>query len=358
MSFFSFNNIGIEGMAAAVPSNTVNIDDFSSAFGREAVEKFKLNVGVHKIRRALPGQTASDLGAVAAEDLFTKLNFDRTSIGILVFTSLSQDYLRPATSCVLQYRLGLEKKCAAFDVGMGCSGFTYGLQVASAMLQNSTEEWALLIISDTAGQLMFPRDKSTVMLIGDAGTAVILHKKKESSVRSLLGTDGAYYSAAIVPAGGFRNRDVSKESFVTEDGIERSNYHYLMNGMDIFSFATSEIPRAFNDFFAFTNTAIDDYDSLVLHQANKMIINRLRKKLKAENLEMPMSLDCFGNTSSASIPLSLCREYGNRNDGKRSIICCGFGTGLSYGIASFDIDLNKVFPVIETDEIFEDGLIV
>ena len=358
ISYYSFNNIEIAGIAAAVPTQKVNVDSFIPLFGEDTVEKFKTNVGVLGYHKSREGQTASDLGLCAAENLLSKLEFDRKRIGLLAFVSLSQDYFRPSTACVLQYRLKLDNSCTAFDIGLGCSGFAYGLQITSSMMQNSDVEWALMLCCDTASQVMYHKDKATAMLIGDAGTAILLHKTTEEyahSIHGLLGTEGEYYKACIVPAGSFRHRNVSKEEFIDENDLCRTNYHYLMSGIDVFSFAITTLPTAFKHFFELTKTQIDSYDSLILHQANKMIIQRLVKKLKC-NIDAPISLDRYGNTSSPSIPLALCDAYANENK-KRKILSCGFGTGLSYGITSFELDTGNVFPVVETDEVFEDGLI-
>lgn len=356
MSFFSFDNIEIAGIAAAVPKQEIRVDDFFHVFGEEIVERFKKNVGVHSFRRALNGQTAGDLGYSAAEELLDKLSFDKGKIGLLTFVSLSQDYFRPATACVLQYRLGLNSGCTAFDIGMGCSGFVYGLQVTSSIMQNSDIEWALMLCCESANQLMYPKDQSTAMLVGDAGTATLLHKTEEHHIRGLLGTDGKYYQAAIVPAGGFRHREVSKEEFISDEGICRTNYHYLMNGLDIFSYSMLDIPKAIGEFLHISGTEVNDYDSLLLHQANQMIVSRLARKLKYKAGDVPISLDRFGNTSSAAIPLTICDTYAEC-DFKRNLLCCGFGTGLSFGVTSFELDTSRVFPIIETEEIFEDGLI-
>ena len=356
MSYFSFDNIEIAGVSAAVPAQEITVDSFKQVFGEDIVERFKSNVGVKSFRRVLKDQTASDLGYVAAEDLLKKLSFDRRNIGLLTYVSLSQDYLRPATACVLQYRLGLESSCAAFDIGMGCSGFVYGLQVTSSVMQNSDIEWALMLCCESANQLMYPKDRSTAMLIGDAGTAILLHKAEGHCIRGLLGTDGKYYQAAVVPAGGFRHRDAPSGEFKNEEGICRTNYHYLMNGLDIFSYSVSDVPKAISEFLRLSDTDINDYQALLLHQANQIIISRLIRKLGYKSGDVPVSMDRFGNTSSAAIPLTVCSAYADCKL-KKKAIACGFGTGLSYGVTSFDLDTRNVFPIIETEETFDDGLI-
>ena len=129
-----------------------------------------------------------------------------------------------------------------------------------------------------------------------------------------------------------------------------------MNGLDIFSYSMSNIPKAIDEFLCLSNTVINDYDALLLHQANQIIISRLVNKLGYKKGCVPISLDKFGNTSSAAIPLTICDAF-SKCEGKKRIIACGFGTGLSYGVTSFELNFDKVFSIIETDEVFDDGLI-
>lgn len=278
MPYFRFNNIKIAGISSAVPTQVINVDSFIPLFGEEAISKFKKMTGVNEYRKTLDNQTSSDLGYVAANKLLEDKNIDRNTIGALLFISHSPDYRRPATACVLHKRLCMSKECAAFDISLGCSAFVYGLQIICSLMQNSNIDRALLITAETVSKMVYPKDRSTAMLFGDAGSAILIEKQEGSgTIQGLLRSDGNGYRAIIAPAGGFRNMHASNEVMMWPDGNERTLYNINMNGTDVFSFTISDVPLAIQDFFIHTSTTADDYDCFALHQANKLILKQLSK---------------------------------------------------------------------------------
>ncbi len=359
MPAFYFDNIRISCIASAVPLEKVFVDDFVTVFGEDVVRGFKLNTGVESFRRTSKFQTASDLGFVAAEKIIAEKHISKSDIGALVFVSHSVDYRRPATAAVLHKRLGLSKECAAFDVNLGCSAFVYGLQIVSSLMQCSDIRSALLITGETLTKLAYPRDKSVAMLFGDAGSAVLLEKQENAdTIRGILRTDGQGYKAIIAPAGGFRNMEAPKEPIVWDDGNERTLYNTYMNGSDVFGFTISDVPTAIRDFLRMTNTSVDEYDSFAFHQASTFILKRLSKKLAIPYEKMAICINKYGNTSAPSIPLALCDAFGAPNMSKQMLVMmCGFGVGLSWGIASARINVADVLPVVETGDCFMEGII-
>lgn len=358
MPFFKFKNIKISAVSSAVPTEVVKIDDFKKNFGDEAVDKFKAMTGINEYRRTKEHQTASDLGYVAAEDVITKKNLNRDDIGALVFIAHSTDYRRPATACVLHKRLQLSKECAAFDVSLGCSAFVYGVQIICSMMQSSDISKAILIVGETLTKMVNEQDRSTAMLFGDGASAILFEKtEEESEICALLRTDGNGYKAIIAPAGGFRNMNASDELITWADGNKRTLYNTNMNGTDVFSFTISDVPVAIKDFMKKTDTTVDDYDCFAFHQANKFIHKQLAKKLKIDKDKMPLCLDRYGNTSAPAIPLLLSDTYGDTSGKIIKSMMCGFGVGLSWGVVSADISTDDIYPVLETDEIFEEGII-
>lgn len=359
MPYFCFNNIKISGVASAVPTTVVNVDSFAEQYGKETVEKFKESTGITQYRKTSKHQTASDLGFVAAEKILQEQGIDRATIGALVFVAHSTDYRRPATACVLHKRLQLSKECAAFDIGLGCSAFVYGLQVVCSMMQSSDIERALLIVGETLTKMVHPSDKSVTMLFGDGGAAVLLEKTSENSqLKGLVKTDGSGYKAIIAPAGGFRNMEAPHDVFVWHDGNTRTLYNTIMSGDDVFGFTISDVPKTVKAFLERTGTTVDDYDCLAFHQANQFISKMLCKKLKVDASKMPLCLDRYGNTSAPAIPLVMCDAYGN--DGSQKdirFLMCGFGVGLSWGVCSATVNSSCIYPVIETDVFFEEGVI-
>ena len=359
MAYFKFQNIKISCVASAVPAQVVTGEDFYERFGEEAVHKFQESTGVKQFRKTKEHQTASDLCFAAAENIIKAKEVNRDEIGALVFIAHSTDYRRPATACVLHKRLGLGKDCVAFDVSLGCSAFVYGINVVCSMMQNSDISKALLLCGESLTKMTNPKDKSVAMLFGDGGGAILLEKTDEdSTIAGILKTDGTGYKAIIAPAGGFRNLNATTEDFVWPDGNTRNLYNTTMQGEDVFAFTISAVPRTVKEFFAKTETTVDDYDCLAFHQANKFISQMLCKKLKVAPEKMPLCLDRFGNPSAPAIPMVMCDAYGQDNEDKvLNILMCGFGVGLSWGVCAAKVNVKDILPIIETDEVFEEGII-
>lgn len=359
MPYFQFNNIKVSGVASAVPTEIVKVSDFASQYGEDYVTKFSASTGIKQFRRTKPHQTASDLCYVAAEKIISEKEVQREEIGALVFVAHSTDYRRPATACVLHKRLGLDKNCVAFDISLGCSAFVYGMQVVCSMMANSDINKALLLVGESLTKMVNPKDKSVNMLFGDGGAAILLEKTEQvSTIKGILKTDGTGYKAIIAPGGGFRNIDAPTQDFTWPDGNVRSLYNTNMQGDDVFGFTISQVPRTIKEFLAKTEVDINSYDCLAFHQANKYISQMLCKKLKCSEDKMPLCLDRFGNTSAPAIPLVLCDTYGSVDENKElRVLACGFGVGLSWGVCSLTINPKDVFPIVETDEIFEEGII-
>lgn len=359
MAFFEFKNIKISCVSSAVPTQVVTGEEFYNRFGEDAVRKFQESTGVKQFRKTFDHQTASDLCFAAAENIINAKSVNREEIGALVFIAHSTDYRRPATACVLHKRLGLAKHCVAFDVSLGCSAFVYGLNIVCSMMQNSDINKALLLCGETLSKMTHPNDKSVAMLFGDGGGAVLLEKTEEESyIRGILKTDGSGYRAIIAPAGGFRNMNASHEEFTWTDGNIRTLYNTIMQGEDVFSFTISEVPRTIKQFLSETDTTVDDYDCLAFHQANKFISQMLCKKLKVDSSKMPLCLDRYGNPSAPAIPMVMCDTYGYDDiDKDLNFLMCGFGVGLSWGVCSAKVNIKDILPIIESDEIFEEGII-
>lgn len=355
-----FNNIKIAGIQTAVPTKVDKIVDvYSEKFGAESVKQFCETTGVVERHRTSDNQTSSDFAFVAADSLLNKKNVDRKDVEICIYITQTPDYRVPATACVLHKRLGLSKDCICFDMNLGCSGYVYGLQIVSSLMKNIDARYALLLVGDTSTLDFSSDDKSAVMLFGDSGAATLLEKVEQADVmRTTYRTDGNGFKAIIKPAGEFRNRGVKDEKVLWPcDGCMRSDYNTFMNGIDVFTFTITEVPKLIKEFVAKYQLNLDDYDDFVFHQANVFILKQLMKKFKLPKEKVPISMDRYGNTSVTSIPLTLCDKYGNQNVGKKKIFACGFGIGLSWGITTFEIDTADIYPIIETDDYFKDGAV-
>lgn len=334
MANFSVNNVTLTGISAAVPSHVVdNLDN--SCFSESEKNSFIKNVGVRFYRHADSSMATSDLGYVAAKKLLEAMEIDKGDIDILIFVSQTPDYLNiPNTAPILQDRLGLSKNTLSFDLSLGCSGFVYGMSVVCAYLQNHIFRKALLICGDTIRKVVNPLDKGTALLFGDAVSAAVFERK--SSVPSIyfnLGSDGAGHRSIMIEDGGYRHR-FSTESLVLEnvgDGSYRRKCDLKLEGMDVFSFGITQAVQSIRESLDFARIRVEELDYAVFHQANLMMNEVIRKKLALPKEKVPYSLYDYGNTSSASIPLTLVSALKTQiRDKNTNLLLCGFGVGLSW----------------------------
>lgn len=351
MAYLQFDNIKIRGMAACVPSKIEENKDLPFFPSEEDYERFVSVTGIHRRHISSPQICTSDMCLAAAQKLIEELRWDKKEIGCLIFVSQTPDYIYPATSCVLQGKLGLSPDCMSFDISMGCSGWVYGLSVISSLIGANNIKKALLLVGDTVTKTKSPFDKSAYPLFGDAGTATALEScEKSASLCFNLQTDGTKYSAIIIPEGGFRNmfNEESLKMKTDNDGIMRCGLNSKMNGASIFTFSILRAPQSINalmDHFCIDKNEIDYF---VFHQANLMMNEQIRKKLKIEPERCPYIFNEFGNNSSASIPLTIVTQLKKKLMGcKAKIISSGFGVGLSWGSAFFELDNIKCCDLIE-----------
>ena len=343
MAFLEFRNVRVAGFSAGVPAAIVcnlawgGVKDFDN-------ESFMKTTGVVE-RRFDERFTASDLCYAAAERLISDLKWDRTEIDAIFFVSQYADYIVPATACILQNRLQLSTECYAMDIPLGCSGWVYGLSSAVSLLQNGHIRKALLLCGDAKRRV-----PTNDPLFGHAGTATALeYRQGAEGFRFHFGTDGSGYDAIMIPDGGARNQ-ITPESF-KEEIINGRRYNRLqtrMKGMDVFSFGISTAPksvRKLGEHFGFDYQTADYY---VFHQANMKMNNQIAKKLKLDGAKVPSCMYRFGNTSSASIPLTIVTQLKGKIENRLTkFICCGFGVGLSWGSVAFATDDIVISELVE-----------
>lgn len=358
MAVFNYNNIKISGISCVIPKNIIKTTSYKDIFGDEEVEKFMKMTGITQTRRTSEHQTASDMATTAAHHLLKKKNINPSEIKALVFGTHSPDYRRPASAFIIQKQLGISTDAAVFDISLGCSATVYGLQVVASMMANSDIDKAILVVGDTAGKTTNPKDRASIMLIGEASIAILLEKTTEPTpMTSLMRSDGDGYRYLIVPAGGYRNLNASTKDEICHDGNPRSLYNSFMQGTSVFTFTISDVPKAIKDYLALTNTSVEDYDCFGFHQANLLILKQIAKKLKIPMEKIPLTLPTYGNTSGASQILTLCETYGNTEGQDLKIMLIGFGVGISWGVTAIQINSSDIFPIIEDDTIFEEGII-
>lgn len=335
MARWEIKNVRLAGVSMAVPKEIVRTEDFDF-FSAEEAETFNKTVGIKQRHIAPDTVCASDLCFAAAEKLLAELGWERDSIDVLIFESVTGDYKTPPTSCILQDRLGLSEDCFCLDVPMGCCGCMYAITVAGNLLTTGNVKRALLLVGDTALRMGSMKDKSRVPLFGDAGTALALeYDTTAEDIRIDFHTYGKGYEALMTPHGGFRH-PATPASFEYEDfgnGIVRAPIHTLINGMNVFSFAISRPPKSVQKFMDDYGINKDtDIDYFLIHQANKMIVDRVVKKLKLPIEKVPYNLEEFGNLGGASIPsLMVSRLREQLMNKETTLLMSSFGLGLTWG---------------------------
>ncbi len=349
--YSSFQDYQIIGMAAAVSSKWDSLLEISDE-DEAIVRKFIKKTGVEGRYSASPRQTTSDFCYAAGKKLLEEKGVDPKEIGVLVYVTQTEDYHIPSTACLLQDRLGLSTSTIAFDVNLGCSGFTYGMEIVMSLMNCSETQYGLLLAGDTSAREKSQKRRQKVshsasMLFGDSGTATLVRKAPSKPILVSSATDGAGYKAIISPYKNWRNPD-------TPVGVIPGTQ---MDDIAVFNFATNAVPDQINEYMSRTGTTPEDYDCLVLHQANLMIMKRVGKKTEFPAETVLVSMNRFGNTSSSSIPITLVNEYGEEEGGDRVIhsLCCGFGVGLSWSTVALDIRQADILPLVHTDDFFCDG---
>lgn len=352
MAFLQTTNIEIKAVATAVPSQ-IKVAKEQPFFTPIEAENFTNVTGVISSHVAPADMTLSDLCQAAAEQLFVASGWERESIDLIIFVSTSRDfYICPNTSNILQYKLGLRTSCMALDLPFACSGYVYGLSVASSMMQSGQLKRALLCVGEMTSKNQSNLDKTVWPLHGDAGSATLLEYNPESKhpMQFNLGGDGSGWEAIICREVGVRFPTTAESLVVKkyEEGIERNSMQCSMDGMSVFAFAISRPGKCIKELAEHYEFNLQDIDYLLIHQANKMIDEKIRKKLKLAEEKVPYSMPYFGNTSSCTIPITMTSQIREKLEaGENELVMCGFGSGLSWGAAHLFTDKIVCLPVIE-----------
>lgn len=352
MAFLEAKNIDIKGVATCVPKQ-VKVAKEMPYFTEVEADNFTNVTGVISSHVAPAEMTLSDLCQAAAEKLLNEAGWERDSVDLIMFVSTSRDfYICPNTSNILQDKLGLRTDCVALDLPFACSGYVYGLSVAGMMMQNGQLRRALLLVGEMTSKNQSHLDKTVWSLHGDAGSATLLEYNPEAKypMQFNLGGDGSGWEAIICREVGVRypTTEESLKYKKFEEGVERNGMQCSMDGMSVFSFAITrpgQCIKGLCEHFGFDLTKID---YLLIHQANKMIDEKIRHKLKLTKEQVPYSMPYYGNTSSCTIPITMTSQVREQLSSKENeLVMCGFGSGLSWGSAHVFIDRIICLPVIE-----------
>lgn len=343
MALLKLQGIEIKGISCCVPPRIEYNRDIQY-LSTEEKEKFIEVTGIEERRIADTNVCTSDLSLHAAESLFKKLKWEKETVEILIFVSQTADYHLPITAAILQDKIGLSKKCIAFDVPLGCSGYVYGISIISGLMKSFNIRRGILIAGDTSSKWISKSDKSTHPLFGDATSVTAFENTQSDDVLLFdLGTDGSGFESIIISDGGSRNKVTENSLRIQEfePGVNRTNCQLSLNGMDVFSFGISQAPKTVNHLIDSFKINKDDIDYFVFHQANLMMNKMIAKKLKLPVEKVPYSLKEFGNTSSATIPLTIVRELKEEIEKEdKKLLLCGFGVGLSWGTSTVTLKKN------------------
>lgn len=353
MANLTFKNIGIIGMAAAVPKRKIINLEFTEFFPADQVKEVVEKTGVFERRWAPEHITASDLVFDAAEKLIADLNINKAEIGALIFVSQTPDYRMPASSVILQDRLGLPKSTLAFDVNLGCSGFVYGLNIAYSFANQENIKYVLLLDGETRTRHYSFKDRSTGFIFGDGGIAALIGKdSKYGNSFFSLNSDGSRESLIKIHYGGSRNPSTMEsltERVVDEHGNIRTDEQGTMNGADVFNFVLAEIPKNIKSVYEWAKVSPNEIDYFVFHQANSFMNGYLAKKLKLDIEKVPATIHKFGNTSSVSIPITIVSELQNKLMGKKKLLLSGFGVGMSWATGILDFVDCHIANLVEVE---------
>lgn len=341
--------VRVRGVASAVPANVRTLADDAKVFGQQEIERISQNIGVRQRHVVASEKTcASDLCHAAANRLLDELGWERDSIEALILVTQTPDYFMPATSCSLQHRLGLSKRCASFDINQSCAGYVYGLWIASSLTRQCKR--VLLLVGDTISRVVSPQDRTVTSLFGDAGTATALEQDETAPPMAFeLGSDGSGACYLTVPAGAFRvpSSAATRERIERDGGNLRAEADLFMDGAEVFTFALREAPGMIQRTLAAAGRAPDEIDAFVLHQANRFMIQQLTKRLRIPAEKAPLGLTEYGNTSSASIPLALTTELRDKiTQNEQRLLIGGFGAGFAWGGAVLSLGPACLPPLI------------
>ena len=339
MAIASTRPARIRAICSSVPERLFDNLKETTAFDPKDVEKVVKLAGVRTRHMASDQLCSSDLCAAAAKRVLERLDWDPHTVDALIFVTQSQDYLLPSTACLVQHWLGLSDACAAFDVGLGCSGYPYGLWLASMMLAGGGPKRVLLLHGETPTRFSDRSDRSVALLFGDAGSATALEPGGEGDNWCFsLHTDGSGWRDLIIEGGGFRDRFP----------VDAKKHFVSMNGAGIFNFAIRRIPPTIQETLTAAGVTRESIDYFILHQSNLFIMRHLAQKMGIPEDKMPLSIEKFGSAGGPSVPLTL-TQGGIARPADRSLrlLLVGYGVGLSWGSALISLPPDAVLDHVE-----------
>lgn len=314
-----------------LPEKVVTNEQLVEEFPEWSVEKIAKKVGINERHIAAEDETAGDMAFKAADKLIVDNGIDKSTIDFVLLCTQSPDYFLPSTSCIIQSKLGLSSKCGAFDFNLGCSGYEYGLAVAKGLIVGGIAKNILLLTAETYNKHIHPKDKGNRTIFGDGASASLISTDGFAKIGEfVLGSDGSGYDRLIHKTGAMRHYQALNDLHDDENGNPLSSDHLFMDGRAIFDFTSDIVPPMIEETLLKNKLTADDVDLYVFHQANKYMINYLRKLMRIDKDKFYVFMETVGNTVSSTIPIAL-SEAQKEGKLKGNVVLAGFGVGLSYG---------------------------
>ncbi len=323
----------IKGISYYLPENVVTNEELVKVFPEWSIEKVAAKVGVNSRHIASQQESAGDLAEKAALRLFKDYNINPKDIDFILLCTQSPDFFLPSTACILQNRLGIPTSAGALDFDLGCSGCIYGMALAKGLVMSGTAKNVLLLTAETYNKYLHPTDKGNKSIFGDGAAACLVSTNGIAEIGDfVLGTDGSKYESLIVKTGASRHKEKTGIFSEDEEGhIQRDDYLY-MDGGAIFNFTLDVVPRLMKQILEKNGIEKDGVDYYVFHQANKFMLDTIRKVCVIPKDKFYNNLSETGNTVSSTVMIGLkdCLDNGVIKSGMR-VMVTGFGVGLSWG---------------------------
>jgi 3-oxoacyl-[acyl-carrier-protein] synthase-3 len=323
----------IKAVSYCLPERLLDNEELSRKFPEWSVNKISSKVGIVSRHIAARDETAGDLAVKAAESLFAEYGIDRESVDFILLCTQSPDFFLPTTACIIQDRLHIPQSTGALDFNLGCSGFVYGLALAKGLIAGGVARNILLLTAETYSKYLHPSDKGNRSIFGDGAAACLISETGFARIGDfVLGTDGNGYDRLIVRNGCSRHRETNGKVALDESGSEMRDDYLYMNGGDIFNFTLKVIPGLEKQILQKNGLEKKDIDYYVFHQANKFMLETIRKVCSIASERFYLNMEQVGNTVSSTIPIALkdCMDNGSITSGM-SVMIAGFGVGLSWG---------------------------
>ena len=323
----------IKAISYYLPKKVLTNEELVKEFPEWSVDKVAQKVGVDSRHLAAENETAGDMAEKAAKKLFEEYNIAPKSIDFLMLCTQSPDYFLPSTACVLQDRLGMPTSAGAFDYNLGCSGCIYGMAMAKGLISAGIAKNVLLLTAETYNKYLHHEDKSNRSIFGDGAAACLISTEGFAEIGEFsLGTDGSGANNLIVKTGASRQKDATGKYVEDAEGHIWYDDYLYMNGGAIFNFTLDAVPAMMKDILAKNKLEKDDVDYFVFHQANKFMLNTIRKVCVMPKDKFYIDLAETGNTVSSTVLIGLkkCLENGTIKSGN-TVMVTGFGVGLSWG---------------------------